>query len=309
MPRAAIWLAVVLAIGAALPFSSPFALVALVPLWFLAREAGARAAAAGAVAVVAVEVAHALAWDLDLPFAAVAAVSALAATAATLGLYAGARRSHAARERELLAAQAVADERLRIARELHDAVGHEVSLMVVQLQALGLTAQDDAVRESTDAIAGHGRRAMAEMHRTLALLRDAGEPAEREPSPGLEGLDDVVQRARASGLSVSLTVEGAPRPLSPALELSAYRIVQEAMTNAVRHAGRAAAQVTLRYEPSALAIAVVDDGDGSPAGPEAGGGHGLTGMRERVALFGGDFRAGQRPGGGFEVHASLPYGT
>jgi signal transduction histidine kinase len=149
---------------------------------------------------------------------------------------------------------------------------------------------------------------MAEMHRTLALLREEGEPAEREPSPGLDGLDAVVSRARAAGLSVSLTVEGAPRPLPAALELSAYRIVQEAVTNAVRHAGRAAAQVTLRYEPSALAIAVVDDGDRAPGDGAPGGGHGLTGMRERVALFGGDFRAGRRPGGGFEVHASLPYG-
>jgi signal transduction histidine kinase len=308
MPRAALWLALVLVIGAALPFSSPFALVALVPLWFLAREAGARWAVAGAAALVAVNVLHDLAWDLDLPVAAVGATAALAAAAAALGLYAGARRSYTARERELLAAQAVADERLRIARELHDAVGHEVSLMVVQLQALGLTAQDDGVREATDAIAGHGRRAMAEMHRTLALLREEGEPAEREPSPGLDGLDHVVSRARAAGLAVSLTVEGAPRPLPAALELSAYRIVQEAVTNALRHAGRAAAQITLRYEPSALAIAVVDDGDGGPGGPGPGGGHGLTGMRERVALFGGDFRAGRRPGGGFEVHASLPYG-
>ena len=137
---------------------------------------------------------------------------------------------------------------------------------------------------------------MAEMHRTLSLLRGADDPAELDPTPGLDGLDDVVDRARAAGLQVSLTVEGAPRPLAPALELSAYRIVQEAVTNAVRHAGRAAATITLRYEPAGLAIDVVDDGSGERARPRRG--HGLTGMRERVALFGGAFTAGPAPGGG-----------
>jgi signal transduction histidine kinase len=308
MRAPALALALLLAAGLAIPVDTPFALIALVPLFVLAREGGTAAAAMGALAVSIVSVLHDVVWNTTLVTGEVVATVALAGAVAIAGLYAGARRGHAARERELLAAQAVADERLRIARELHDAVGHEVALMVVQVQALGATATSDHVREATDAIADHGRRAMAEMHRTLALLRDGDETPELDPSPGLDGLDDVVDRARAAGLQVSLTVEGAPRPLAPALELSAYRIVQEAVTNAVRHAGRAAATVTLRYEPGALAIDVVDDGTASER-PVPAGGHGLAGMRERVALFGGAFTAGPAPGGGFAVHASLPYGS
>ena len=303
MRAPALALALLLAAGLAIPLDTPYALIALVPLFVLAREGGPVAGAVGAPAIVVVSVLHDVVWGTELLAAEVIATAALAGAVAIAGLYAGARRGHAARERELLAAQAAADERLRIARELHDAVGHEVSLMVVQVQALGATRPD--IGEETESIAGHGRRAMAEMHRTLSLLRGADDPAELDPTPGLDGLDDVVDRARAAGLRVSLTVEGAPRPLAPALELSAYRIVQEAVTNAVRHAGRAAATITLRYEPAGLAIDVVDDGHGEAS--VATGGHGLTGMRERVALFGGAFTAGPAPGGGFAVHASLPY--
>jgi signal transduction histidine kinase len=305
MRAPALALALLLAAGLAIPPNTPFALIALVPLFVLAREGGMRPGAVGAVAIGAVSVAHDVLWDTELQLGGIVATFALAGAVAVAGMYAGARRSHAARERELLGATAAADERLRIARELHDAVGHEVSLMVVQLQALGATRPE--VGDTTEAIAEHGRRAMAEMHRTLALLRADDEPAERDPNPGLDDLDEVVEHARAAGLDVSLTVQGVPRPLAAALELSAYRIVQEALTNAVRHAGRAAATVTLRYEPAALAIDVVDDGDGAPATPAPAGGHGLVGMRERVGLFGGAFAAGPVAGGGFEVHASLPY--
>jgi signal transduction histidine kinase len=303
MRAPALALALLLAAGLAIPPNTPFALVALVPLFVLAREGGARTGAAGAFAIGAVSVAHDVLWDTELSLGGIVATFALAGAVAVGGLYAGARRSHAARERELLGASAAADERLRIARELHDAVGHEVSLMVVQLQALGATSPE--VAPTTEAIADHGRRAMAEMHRTLTLLRSDDEPAALGPSPGLDGLDAVVDGARAAGLDVSLTVEGTPRSLPAALELSAYRIVQEALTNTVRHAGRAAAVVTLRYAPERLEIDVVDDGEAGP--PGHAGGHGLAGMRERVALFGGAFAAGPGPGGGFEVRATLPY--
>jgi signal transduction histidine kinase len=204
---------------------------------------------------------------------------------------------------ELLRETAAAEERLRIARELHDAVGHDVSLMVVQAQAVGATAEEARVREGAEAIAELGRRTMGEMHRTLRLLRD--EDATRTPQPGLDALDDVLAGARAAGVEVSLAMEGAPRPLGPALDASAFRIVQEAVTDVVRHAGGAPASVTVRYLPAAIELVVADEGSG--AGSNGPGGHGLVGMRERAALFGGTLEAGPRAGRGFEVRAVLPY--
>src|SRR5690242_19130773 len=166
----ALGLALLLAVGLAIPVETPFALVALVPLFLLAREGGTAVGAGAALAVGVVSLLHDVVWGTKLQAAEVIATFALAGAVALAGLYAGARRGHAARERELLAAQAKADERLRIARELHDAVGHEVALMIVQVQALGVTAHDTATREAAEEIADHGRRAMGEMHRTLALL-------------------------------------------------------------------------------------------------------------------------------------------
>ena len=210
------------------------------------------------------------------------------------------------RERELLAQRAVAEERVRIAQELHDVVAHNVSLIVVQAQALGATAGDERVREATDGIADLGREAMAEMHRTLKLLRAGadGDPA-LAPQPGLGELDGLLERARGAGVGIDLTVEGEPRPLSQSVDLSAYRIVQEALTNVVKHAGRAHTTVTLGYRPDALELTIADSGDAPPRA--SAGGHGLVGMRERAALFGGTLSAGPRDGHGFEVRASLPY--
>src|SRR4051794_21303133 len=148
---------------------------------------------------------------------------------------------------------------------------------------------------------------MAEMHRTLRLLRDPGDEPEFTPQPGLDDLDGLLARSRAAGLDVALTVQGAPRPLAQSVDLSAFRIVQEALTNVVKHAGRAPTSVTIAYGPEALELTIVDRGDGPPAGPAAPGGHGLIGMRERTALFGGTLTAGPRAGAGFEVRASLPY--
>lgn len=197
---------------------------------------------------------------------------------------------------------------MRIAQELHDVVGHNVSLIVVQAQALGATAGDERVKHATDGIADLGRAAMAEMHRTLKLLRaNQDEAAWLAPQPGLADLDGLLARSRAAGLRVDLAVEGEPRRLSQGVDLSAFRIVQEALTNVVKHAGRAQTTVLLGYRAEALELTITDRG-GAP-GPHAPGpgGHGLVGMRERAALFGGTLTAGPRGDDGYEVRALLPY--
>jgi signal transduction histidine kinase len=231
-------------------------------------------------------------------------VLVLCLVASGLGLYVGARRARTIAQRE----RAVADERLRIAQELHDVVAHNVSLIVVQAQALGATAGDERVREATDGIADLGRQAMREMHRTLKLLRGSDDdPAALAPQPGLGELPQLIERARTAGVGIELAVEGEPRALEQSVDLSAYRIVQEALTNVVKHAGGAPTTVTLGYRPDALELTIADSGNGAPAS-DSPGGHGLVGMRERAAMFGGTLSAGPRAGRGFEVRASLPYG-
>jgi signal transduction histidine kinase len=246
-------------------------------------------------------------------------VQATAVTA--LGLYVAARRAsldalreraeRLDRERELLADRAVAEERVRIAQELHDVVAHNVSLIVVKAQALGATVPDDRVADATDGIADLGRQAMTEMHRTLKLLRTPDDQAaERAPQPGLANLSKLLEQSRAAGLDVRLAVEGEPRELSQSLDLSAFRIVQEALTNVRKHAGQARASVTVGYRPQALELRVVDSGDATGThahGIAAAGGHGLVGMRERAAMFGGTLTARPRAERGFEVTAVLPY--
>ena len=178
----------------------------------------------------------------------------------------------------------------------------------MQAQALGATADDERVREATDGIADLGRQAMTEMHRTLKLLRgDEQEPAALAPQPGLGELPELLERARTAGVGIELAVEGEPRPLAQSVDLSAYRIVQEALTNVVKHAGPAQTTITLGYRPDALELTIADSGNGAAA-PASPGGHGLVGMRERAAMFGGTLTAGPRDGRGFEVRASLPYG-
>ncbi len=299
-------LAVILAVGAVVPADVPFALLALVPLFGAAVHRPWPAAAAGVAALAVAELVHWAAWGSRGGIAEVAASTGLAIVTVAVGSVVRERRRGAERERALLAGQAVAEERLRIARELHDAVGHDVSLMVVQAQAVGATTTDPGVREATDAIADLGRRTMAEMHRTLRVLRD--DDAARRPQPSLDALDDVLDGARAAGVDVRIAMEGAARPLDPALDASAYRIVQEAVTNVVRHAGGGPATVTVRYGPDALELVVADEGAGAAAVNGAGGGgHGLVGMRERAALFGGTLEAGPRDDRGFAVRAVLPY--
>jgi signal transduction histidine kinase len=218
------------------------------------------------------------------------------------------RRRRIVREREVATREAVAAERAAIARELHDVVAHHMSVMVVQAGAARAVSGSDpaATAEALRQIEASGRTGLAEMRRLLEVLKAENDGDGRAPQPGLARLDELLDAMRASGLPVEAVVEGAPRPLSPGVDLSAYRIVQEALTNALRHAGGASARVVVRYDPDALELEIADDGPGPPGDPEASGGHGLIGMRERVQLFGGELEAGARPGGGFLVRARLP---
>lgn len=213
------------------------------------------------------------------------------------------------REREQREQLAVGDERARIARELHDVVAHSVGVMVVQAQGARrvLDGDPDRAREALGAIEHTGRTALEEMRRSLGVLRRDGAEAALTPQPGMDGLGALVEHTRRGGLTVEVTLEGEPRPLPQGVDLSAYRIVQEALTNAVKHASGAHARVTVRYGEHDLELEVADDGSGASVnGSRRGSGHGLVGMRERVALYGGEVRAGPGPEGGFVVRASLP---
>jgi signal transduction histidine kinase len=211
------------------------------------------------------------------------------------------------RERELLAQQAVGDERVRIARELHDVVAHNVSLMVVQAQALVATGPHDSQHEALGHVADLGREALSEMHRMLGVLRlqNGGAP-DFEPQPGVRELPTLIERTRQAGLTTTLSVQGPVRELPAAVDLSVYRIVQEALTNVIRHAHATQTTVTLGYAPDALEVTVLDDGTGA-AGEHGEVGHGLVGMRERVSLFGGELETGRRTyGHGYRVRALIP---
>jgi signal transduction histidine kinase len=224
------------------------------------------------------------------------------------------RASMLEREREERTRQAVADERLRIARELHDVVAHSMSVIAVQ-SGVGnhvIDSQPEEAKRALAAIETTSRDALTEMRRLLGVLRSGDEDpgAALEPAPGLGDVDQLVCQVTEAGLVATLVVEGDPSEVPAAVGLSAYRIVQEALTNVLKHGGPTA-QVRLRYSPGELAIDVVDPG---PVGVNRGqhvvsAGHGLIGMRERVAVFGGEFTAGPRPGGGFQVSARLPLGT
>ncbi|HEY7630148.1 MAG TPA: sensor histidine kinase [Thermoleophilaceae bacterium] len=212
------------------------------------------------------------------------------------------------RERELSAQEAVAEERARIARELHDLVAHNVSVMVVQAGAERHALPEDqaSTREALVSIEQSGRQALAEARRLLGMLRRNGEHEELEPQPSLGQIDFLVEQIERSGLPVKLDIEGEPVPLPAGVDLCAYRVVQEGLTNALKHAGPAHAEVLLRYGGGALDVCVRDDGRGLAQPNDDGAGHGLIGMRERVALYGGEIRTGPRSGGGFEISAHIP---
>jgi signal transduction histidine kinase len=212
----------------------------------------------------------------------------------------------AQRERDVAAREAVVEERARIARELHDAIAHNVSMMVVQAGAERrvLEPSNDATRDVLETIEKIGRGALTEMRRMVGMLRSDA-PGPLAPQPGLDDLTTLVGQVREAGLPVELRVEGERRALPVGIELSAYRIVQEALTNALKHAGGAHAIVNVRYGADSLELEIVDDGPGVSA-PVSGGGHGLVGMRERVALYGGRLDAGRSATGGFAVRVLLP---
>lgn len=220
------------------------------------------------------------------------------------------RVGRAEREREESARRAVDEERARVARELHDVVAHSMSVMVVQAGGVRslLEPHQERQREALLAIERTGREALTEMRRMLGVLRRDGESqGALVPQPGLDHLHRLVAQVREAGLPVELHVEGAAAPLPPGIDLSAYRVVQEGLTNALKHAGPARAEVTIRYDENALRIEVTDDGAAAPNG--GGPGHGLVGMRERVALYGGTMEAGPRAEGGYALRVSLPIET
>ena len=210
-------------------------------------------------------------------------------------------------ERHAEAKVAAAAERARIARELHDVVAHHVSVMVVQADGAGYVLQSDPDRAATAlaAVSATGRQALTELRRLLGVLRSTDQQAELAPLPGLGELRELLDQARTAGLEVSYILTGEPRELPEGAELAAYRVVQESLTNTRKHAGLAAsAAVTLQYEHDGLIVQVTDDGIAAPSSGPAG--HGLTGMRERIEMYGGTVWAGPLPDGGFLVRAWLP---
>jgi signal transduction histidine kinase len=216
------------------------------------------------------------------------------------------RAEQAEREREATARIAVAEERARIARELHDIVAHAVSVMVLQIGAVRHKLPDTLARDS-DALRGveqTGRAALAEMRQLLGAMRSGGEDVERSPQPGLDRLESLIEEIGHAGLPVRLQVDGECFPLPPAIDLSAYRIVQEGLTNALKHAHASQADVVVRYAPGELQIEVRDNGGGALSSD--GLGHGLIGVRERVKIYGGEMSAGTASGGGFILSTRLP---
>jgi signal transduction histidine kinase len=229
------------------------------------------------------------------------------------------RADRAERDKEIEAERAVGAERARIARELHDVVAHSMSVMIVQAGAARrvLAKDPDMATQALTSIEATGREAMTEMRRLLGVLRGESSGGEGSgdgagalaPQPSLDEISTLVRQCADAGLPVEVIIEGDPRDLPPGTDLSAYRIVQEALTNTLKHGGPAAAEVHIRYADDAVLLEVLDDGRGAaadPAEPGPGQGHGLMGMRERVEVFGGDLQTGPRPGGGFMVKARLP---
>ncbi|WP_460778057.1 sensor histidine kinase [Nocardiopsis nanhaiensis] len=238
------------------------------------------------------------------------------------GLYVRVRRRYFAgleeraqwleRERDARAQAAVAEERERIAREMHDVVAHSLSVMVVQAEGAtyAVDRAPDRARTALETIAGTGRAALAEVRGILGVLRGDDGAEEYAPRPGIGQLGQVVDQVRAAGLPVEFTVEGEQRPLATGVELAAYRVVQEALTNTLKHAGPGvgSVRVEVRYGSDTLELRVLDDGWGlfAPRGTDQDRGHGLIGMRERVSVYGGSVRVGPHEDGGYEVVASLP---
>jgi signal transduction histidine kinase len=224
-----------------------------------------------------------------------------------------ARATVAERDREADALRAVVEERTRIARELHDIVGHSVSVMTVQVSGVRrlLRPGQEQELEALLAVERTGREALTEMRRVVGALRDPDEAPALAPQPTLSRVKELVANARETGLPVDLEIEGQPVPLPAGVDLTAYRLVQEGLTNTIKHAAAHHADVRVRYDTDHVEIEVSDDGQGGDGADTAlnGGGHGLVGMRERVSIYGGDLEAGPRAEGGFRLRARLPVAT
>ncbi len=250
--------------------------------------------------------------DLALVVPGIAAALAVGLAVRKLGFETDTLTAHAAeleRSRDESARAAVAAERARIARELHDVIGHSISVMGVQAGAVRrvLAPEQEREREALLGVERVGRDAVTEMRRLLGFLRPAeGTDQGSAPTPTLERLDDLVSEMRLAGLDVDLVIDGELNGLSAGRDLAAFRILQEALTNALKHAPGSRVQATLRRTPDELLIEVENDGGSGPANGSADGGYGLVGMRERVALYGGTIEAGRRPGRGYAVVARLP---
>jgi signal transduction histidine kinase len=294
---------------------APFAFVLFAAAYSLGAHASPRRAAAGLILAtpVVAEISHH--GDLGLAFSSDGGKAGVALALLQLvafwlaGVLVRARRqaaSLAARGAALQrqAEQAAAAERARIARELHDIIAHHLSVVV--LHAAGARAYGQADPETLKEIENSGRQALTETRRLFGVLRAPDQETGRAPQPGISELPALTGSLRAAGLEVTLSIDGDHAALPPAVHVSAYRIVQEALTNVLKHAGPARAEVMVGCADSAVTIEVTDDGPGNPAPPALTGGQGLAGMRERVAVFGGDLRAGPRAGGGFTVCARLP---
>jgi len=274
-----------------------------------------RAVAAGFLVAAGMVVVLLTAPDLSWRSALImwASLSVVWVVAVVIRLYRGSieraerRAALFAADREARAREAVAEERSRLARELHDSVGHALNVVVLHAGAAQrvIETKPELAREALGSIETAGRQALADIERMLGILRAPDDGAGLDAAPGLGQLERLCAQVREAGLPVVLIAEGEARALPASLDLTAYRIVQEALTNTLKHAGKTRAAVTVRYEQDALAIEVVDDGRGVSAGV-AGGGRGLVGMGERVATFRGELEAGTRAEGGFAVRARLP---
>ncbi len=304
-----------LSLGAAL-VPVPSELIApLAAIYTVAARSGRRTALAALVGLAVLMVLPAIVFDDP---GALGVMLVGVGTAWLLGDAQRARAAHAAAladrmrameaERERSAELAVVSERTRIARELHDVVAHSITVMVIQAGAARrvVAADPDRARVAARQVADTGRQALVELRHLLGVLREEDSEAAYEPQPGLRSLGNLLADYAGSPLRISLSMEGEPQPLTPGADLSAYRIIQESLTNALRHAGPARVEVRLCWLPDRLQITVADDGRGAPAPAVERDGHGLRGMAERANLVGGRFEAGPRPGGGFLVSAALP---
>jgi signal transduction histidine kinase len=314
-PVAALWLASVVTLA---PYPLWFGYLSLIVAFFAAAASGHRRAAWTAVAAgyLATVWLAPLAWNK--PVASASTALFLAAWVAVLVIAAEAlrmrreRAAEATAARQLAARHQASEERLRMARELHDVIGHNISLINVQA-GVGLDLMDtqpEQARAALAAVKAVSKEALGELRTMLAALRQDGDRGSRSPVPGLGRLPELVSLTRAAGLAVTTDVAGEPRALPAGVDLAAYRIVQESLTNVARHAGPAAVTVRITYGERDLGIEIADDGRlaaGNGRG-EAGTGNGIPGMRERALALGGRLDAGPRPGGGFQVRARLPLG-